>query len=313
MFKQALLISACLSLSTAAQAQDVGEVALPDLARAMLQSAYDTGDASQVSAVANATKSVFPDYAEAIDIIAARQVAELTPIEADVTTEAEAAPPKGGLFAISPWEGKFQAGASFASGNSDNTAVGVLLDAARETGKFKHNINAYFDIADSSGVQTQKRWGAAYQLDYNVSDRLYAFGRAAYDEDEFSGFDYRLFGGGGIGYYLAKGEPLNWKIEAGPGYRYSLIDDTRETSSDIALYAASETDWIIREGFLFEQDFNVTWTDPTTTFVSLTALTTALTDSISTGISFEYRYETNPPLGRENTDTVFRANLAYGF
>lgn len=310
--KRFFLATTCLCVSLSAHAQEVNQPELPDLARAMLQSAYETNDPDQVSAVANAAKSVFPEYADAIEAVSARQVAELTPPPA-ATVADEPPKPTGGLFALAPWDGKLQAGASFASGNSDNTAVGVLLDATRSSGNFRHNITGYFDIADASGVRTQKRWGAAYQLDYNFSERAYAFGRFSYDEDEFSGFDYRLFGGGGIGYYLAKGEPLNWKIEGGPGYRYSLIDDTRETNGDIAIYAASETDWIIREGFLFEQDFSVTWTDPTTTFISLTSLTTALTDSISTGISFEYRYETNPPLGRENTDTVFRANLAYGF
>ena len=82
---------------------------------------------------------------------------------------------------------------------------------------------------------------------------------------------------------------------------------------EFALYGATEIDWVIRDGLVFEQDFNATWTEPTTTFQSITALTTKLTDSLSTAISYEYRYETSPPPGRENTDTTARASLTYGF
>lgn len=239
--------------------------------------------------------------------------------------------PQGGLFAIGPWQGKAIAGVSNATGNSNNSTVGFALDATRQQGKFIHNIDAYFDIATAAApatdddpttpedesnpdsALTQKRWGAAYKLDYLVSDRLYAFGRVSYDEDQFSGFDYRLFGGAGAGYFISKSDKLTWKVEGGPGYQYSPIDDTREILQNFALYASSETDWQIRDGILFEQDFRVTWTSPTTTLQSITALTTALTENIGAGISYEIRHETNPPLGRENTDTILRANLSYGF
>ena len=70
---------------------------------------------------------------------------------------------------------------------------------------------------------------------------------------------------------------------------------------------------MITEGVTLEQDVNGTWTSPTTTIQSITSLTTALTDSISTGLSFEFRYETNPPFGRVKSDRVARASLIYGF
>ena len=92
-----------------------------------------------------------------------------------------------------------------------------------------------------------------------------------------------------------------------------VIDITRDIEKEFAVYAASETDWLIREGLKLEQDFNVTWTSPTTTFQSVTSLTTEIWGDISTGLTFEYRYETNPPLGRENTDTIAKASLIYGF
>ncbi|WDI31212.1 DUF481 domain-containing protein [Hyphococcus flavus] len=307
-------------LSSAAFAQDHQE--MPDIARAMLKVAYDSGDPADIKAVAKAVKAVFPDYESAIAADADAKLAALSPPEEDAakaqtakaTLETEQAQNKQhGVFAVSPWDGKISASGILSSGNSENAAVGVAVDAARTAGAWTHNIKGYFDLGESNNVTSQKRWGASYKLDYNFGERTYAYGRISYDEDQFSGFDYRLFGGAGLGHYLFKGEPFSWKVEGGPGYRYSPIDISREVESELALYAATEIDWLIREGLKFDQDVNVTWTSPTTTIQSVTALTTKLWGDLSTGLSFEYRYETDPPLGQENTDTIAKASLIYGF
>ena len=299
-------------LALPAAAQD--QTPIPNIAQALLDTAYETGDPAEVRAVTNAVRTVFPDYQTAIDAQSAERIAELVQVEEESSEDAAPAEPaEGPMFALKSWDGKIKAGASLASGNSDNFAAGLSIDAARTAGDWVHNFTAYIDFAESNGVTNQKRWGASYQLDYKFSERTYAYGRFSYDEDEFSGFDYRLFFGAGAGHFLYKAEELTWKIEGGPGYRISPIDDTREVERELAVYAASETDWVIRDGVVFEQDFNVTWTSPTTTFQSISALTTDITDAISTAISFEYRFETDPPLGREQTDTIARASLVYGF
>lgn len=298
--------------STAA-AEEHNEI--PDIARAMLKVAYDSGDPVEIRAVTKAVKTVFPDYEAAIAADADAKIAALEPATEEQAAEAPEAAPKQeyGLLAVSHWDGKISASGALSSGNSENAAVGVAIDAARTAGAWKHNFKGYFDLGESSGATNQKRWGASYKLDYNFGEHTYAYGRVSYDEDQFSGFDYRLFGGAGLGHYLFKGKPFSWKIEGGPGYRYSPIDISREVESELAVYAATEIDWLIREDLKFDQDVNVTWTSPTTTIQSVTALTTKLWGDLSTGLSFEYRYETDPPLGRENTDTIAKASLIYGF
>ena len=313
-----IAVAGLIVTATAASAQE--SAAIPDIAQALLDAAYETGDPGEIEAVVKAVKAVFPDYEDAITIQAVDEIAALTlqddevvEITHDETVNDVTLPEEVGVFAISPWDGKIETSALFSSGNSNNSAVGVLIDAKREGQNFVQNFDAFFNLGASEGVLNQKRWGAAYKLDYNLSDRTYAYGRFSYEEDEFSGFDYRLFSGAGLGYFLFDSDPFTWKIEGGPGYRYSPIDDTREIDQQFAVYAASETDWTIREGVLFEQDFAVTYTDATTTLQSLTSLSTKLWRSVSTGVSFEYRHETNPPAGRENTDTIAKAAVSYGF
>ncbi|MEO1136505.1 MAG: DUF481 domain-containing protein [Pseudomonadota bacterium] len=312
----------CLSVSAfvlgahAAASQEAPVI--PDIAAAMLEAAEESGNAEEIAAVARAVKAVFPDYAAAIDQSAQAMIAGLSPNEGTPEPQQTAAGDASketpqGLLAVSPWDGKISASGVLSSGNSDNAAVGVAIDAARTDGDFTHNFTAYFDLGESNNVTNQKRWGAAYQLDYNFGERTFAYGRFAYDEDEFSGFDYRLFAGAGLGHFFVKSDAVKWKLEGGPGYRYSPIDDTREVEQNFAVFAASELDWVIREGVTLEQDVNVTWSSPTTTLQSVTALTTKIWGDLSTGLSFEYRFETDPPEGRENTDTIAKASLIYGF
>lgn len=310
------IAAAVIAAAPVAEAKEPDSI--PDIAQALLDAAYETGDPDEIEAVVKAVKAVFPDYKDAIAVQAAGKAATLTSDDdlieiTDAEAEKTASPKDTGVFAISPWDGKIETSALFSSGNSNNSAVGVLIDAKREGERFVQNFDAFFNLGASEGVLNQKRWGAAYKLDYNLTDRTYAYGRFSYEEDEFSGFDYRLFAGAGLGYFLFDSDPFTWKVEGGPGYRYSPIDDTRDIDQQFALYAASETDWLIREGVLFEQDFAVTYTDITTTLQSITSLSTKLWQSISTGVSFEYRHETNPPAGRENTDTIAKAAVSYGF
>jgi len=301
------IAAACLALTPVPALAAAQEI--PDIAQAMLDVAYESNDPAEIAAVAKAVKAVFPDYADAIAAQSDAKLHALAPPE-----EAPAPPePDAGLLAMRPWDGKISASGLISSGNSENVAIGVGIDAARDAGAFTHNIEAYFDLGESNGVTNQKRWGGAYQLDYNFGARTYAFGRMSYDKDEFSGFDYRLFGGAGLGHYFVKSEPFSWKVEGGPGYRYSPLAMSDLVEKEFAAYAATEIDWLIRDGVKFEQDVNVTWTSPTTTIESVSALTTQLWGDISTGLSFEYRYETDPPFGRENTDTIAKASLIYGF
>jgi putative salt-induced outer membrane protein YdiY len=298
--------AAFLFVSASAKAE---EAPIPDVAAAMLKAAYDSGERAEIEAVAKAVKAVFPDYEKAINANVEAKLAALAP------EEPAPPPPKPvyGWRAVKPWDGKISASGVLSSGNSENAAAGVSVDAARNDGDFKHNIKGFFNLGESNNVTNQKRWGLSYKLDYNFGERTYVYGRFAYEEDQFSGFDYRLFSGAGLGHYFAKSERFSWKAEGGPGHRYSPIDDTREIEEELAVYGATELDWLIRDGVKFEQDFSATWTEPTTAFQSVTSLSTQLWGDISTGLSFEYRYETDPPPGRENTDTVAKASLIYGF
>ena len=270
---------------------------LPAGIRAMLDVAAKTDDASQVGAVAYATREVYPDHAEAIRLYSDYLRALIMPLDGDYdrlvvrykpkqdaaapkvkprTAEQSVQPaPAPKFLGLGDWTGKVGASGVISTGNSRNSAAGLLVDAKLPDGDFTHNLKMFFDYGRSKGVKTQQRWGGSYKLDYAVSEDSFAYGRFSYDEDEFSGFDYRLFAGLGAGHWLIRSEKTALSLEGGPGYQYAPIDDTRETDSHFAFYSAAKFHQVIRDGLKFEQNFDATWTEPTTTLLSNTALSTA--------------------------------------
>ena len=306
-----ILLAAAALIASPALAQEHGEA--PAMARALIDAAAKSGEAAQVTAAAAAAKQVFPDYAAAIEAYGAAIAATLAPPAPPPAPAPEKPKNPAGVAGLGAWTGNAAASAVVANGNSETLAVGLSLKARKEGEQLAHNVEGNIDLGRSSGVQNLKRWGLAYQLDYKFSDRTYGFGRLSFEEDQFSGYDYRLFAGAGLGHFLAKSEEFTWRIDGGPGYQYSPVDDTREIEKEFAFYAGTDLEWRLREGVTFTQSGKVVWTEPTTTFVSISSLNTALTSTLSAGLAFEWRHETEPPLGRVKTDTILRATLGYGF
>ena len=67
------------------------------------------------------------------------------------------------------------------------------------------------------------------------------------------------------------------------------------------------------ENVNFTNDTSVVYADTSTQIGNITALTASLTNALSARISFEVRHDTDPVDGFEDTDTISRVSLVYGF
>ncbi|WP_306250599.1 YdiY family protein [Parvularcula sp. IMCC14364] len=221
----------------------------------------------------------------------------------------------------SEWEGSVEFSAANATGNSETTNLGLGLVAKRKVGRFLNTITSAANFAESESLETQNNWLVAYQVDFDLDDRTYAYGRAQYEEDQFSGFDNRLFLGAGLGRFLIEQEGKVWKVEGGPGYRLSTIETPAppvpagfdEEESEFALYASSDFDMTIREGVDLTHDLASTYTQSNTTVTTTVGLVTQLTNALSSKLSYQVDYETDPPVGREDTDTLLKASVLFTY
>ncbi len=220
------------------------------------------------------------------------------------------------------WTGEGAFNAGLTTGNTETTDLGLGLKLAREAGLWTTNLEASADFGETDGVQTRNRFFLGGQLDRVLSEKLYAFGRLSYEQDEFSGFDSRIFLGGGLGYVAIDSESTKWTLEGGPGYRIDelaaefnggLLVTPATTEESFAVRGASNFSHALNDKVNFTNDTTVTWADVSTQITNSAAITAQLTDRISGRVSFDVRHDTNPPLGFEETDTATKVGIVYAF
>ncbi|MEL6364383.1 MAG: DUF481 domain-containing protein [Pseudomonadota bacterium] len=281
--------------------------------RPVLDAALAGGDKAETDAVVKTLQAAYPEDAAAI--------AAAVPVPPP--------PPEYGFFDLEGWDGEVELSYNQANGNSENNAFGGLANATNEIGRYLHTFNAYLDIGGADGERTQERFGGFYKIDITISDRVYAYNKLEYEDDRFSGFAYRVFYGAGAGYFVYDNDRTVWQLEAGPGVRYSSIQQTPDTdptsptfgqqipledsSTDFAAYASSDFTMQLSEAVNVLNDSDVTYTDTTTTLTTRLAIDTKLNGRLRLRTSARVRFETDPPEGREDTDTVVRASLLFTF
>lgn len=213
-----------------------------------------------------------------------------------------------------------------ATGNTENLTLILRGKLEVDKGAIEHQFDSAARYAESAprGLdereQTQEAFFASYQLDADLSDKLFSFARTRYDYDAFSGFEHRVFAGGGLGYRFAESDTLNWTVSGGPGLRWTQVeepeplpDDFDRMVTEFSAYGASELAWDINDAVSFEHDGRVTYTDTSTTFESEAALKSKLTESLSARLSYRIQHETEPPVNRQPTDTLLTAGIVLGF
>lgn len=226
------------------------------------------------------------------------------------------------------WDGQVVFNASLATGNTENTVLGARFDIARQFGQVTHAFEAGGDytetlkrIGDTEDRQvTQNRWFTQYRVEVQTGDSSFVYGRARYGEDQFSGFDRQGFLGAGIGHTLVKNDKTRLTILVGPGYQYlerarpeTPGPDFERREGTAAVFIGQTFRRVIRENVTFEQSIDATVSDRNMQVNSNMDLRTKLTKSISTRINYAVIHNSDPPDGREQTDTRLSASIGYEF
>jgi hypothetical protein len=143
------------------------------------------------------------------------------------------------------WSGEVSAGATFQSGNTNQTDGSGTFELAREDaftrGKLKYN-GAYGKIGGDENTNNHR---AQLKLDWFVSPRFYLIPLwlEGY-KDEPQNIEWRLTPAKGAGYTLVDLPRFTWDVEAGVGYQYILYSeasagDTRTDTQAAAIFATA--------------------------------------------------------------------------
>ena len=223
------------------------------------------------------------------------------------------------------WTGEGSVSAGVTTGNTETTDLGLGIGLARDIGLWKTSVEASADFGETDSVTTRNRYFLAGQLDRQISDRLFGFGRVSWEQDAFSGFDSRGFLGGGLGFHVHDTDKASWTISGGPGIKFDevkriITTDANgaaliipaESLTSFSLIGTSDYSYAFNDNVSLSNRTDVIYAETSTQIINGLALTAALSDALSARISLDVRHDTNPPIGFVDTDTATRVSLVYG-
>lgn len=211
-----------------------------------------------------------------------------------------------------PWSGKAGLGYLATSGNSDNTSLNAMFRLAYDLNSWHHQFGAQAVGSVTNDVTTAERYQASVKSKYDFTEHDYIFGLVSWEKDRFSGYREQTSETIGYGRRLLNSDTQILNLELGVGAKQAdLADGSRETGTIGRLGA--DYLWKFSEFGEFTQLLAVESGSGNTYIESVTAISARLLESLSLGISYTIKNNSDVPAGLEKTDTFTAVNLEYSF
>ncbi|MEP3226394.1 MAG: DUF481 domain-containing protein [Parasphingorhabdus sp.] len=294
--------------------------ALPEPVKAMIDAAIANGKKEEVASIIKFAKLSNPDEIDELDAIQSAYNAKQTQLAAEEKRAKMEAP------FFENWTGEGELGGFRNTGNSSTVGLSGGIRLLKDAVKWRLKFRARADYQRSNGVTNREQYAAAIEPEYKINDRLFTYGLAQFDRDAFQGFSARYTVSGGIGYSVLKEKHINLDLKAGPAWRLTEFSDGGSDSS-LAGLIGLDLGWTIAKNLKLSQgagatlasdassltSANVIFSSGNNTLTTTTALDAKINGKLSARFSYAVEHETNPPDGREKTDTLSRATLVYDF
>jgi len=168
---------------------------------------------------------------------------ETTPAPAPAP-EPEAEPEPTGFFA--GWSSRLEIGFNLRTGNTESADGRLKFASEKETQRDRWKADASYYIGLNNGQKTDHEATAGLLKDWLIPDsRWFWWAKGRGDYDEFESWDYRLSGGGGLGYHLIQEEKFTVDLRAGMGLSREFGSEDEDIHPEAQL--GIEGEWKIDE------------------------------------------------------------------
>ena len=178
----------------------------------------------------------------------------------------------------------------------------------------------YFQAKHSreNGADSEKEFLGGGKLEVDVSKRLFMWGRAEFENDEFEDVKLRSTATGGLGYFIIREKGQEWKFRAGGGFRHESFwsgGNEGEVIGELAEdYMKEVSEWLLfthnityNPSFEEVRDYRLTMTN-----AAEIPLTKKKDWKIRLGMENRYTAVPSPTVDRRMETTYF-ANLVWEF
>ena len=236
---------------------------------------------------------------------------------------------------------------SGSSGNSEDqdlTAAGRIRYGGaviNQTLGFGLTFSEGTDPETGESFTSEEETFLVYEANRYFTDSLYAFGLGYYRNDDFDTLQQDAFLGGGLGYRIVNTPQFAWRVQAGPGVRWSegqddldvlnLDADSVEVDGDelnftgtdlgpgeeeteLAGIVSSRFFYVLSDTIAISNDTDVVYSDSAGTLIQNDlGVNFGLSDRFSTRVGYRTDYNSEPLPGLDNTDNRLTVALVFGF
>jgi putative salt-induced outer membrane protein YdiY len=141
------------------------------------------------------------------------------------------------------WSGNYDLNFSASFATDDNLALGTAFGLRRERGPSRLRLGGRYRLSmqkldGESRETTQNDVYGELRQEYDLTDRLFAFGQADAEYDQIEELTIRTVPTAGLGYALYKSETTRVSVEAGGGYVYQRFFGGDTTQYPTAAFGA---------------------------------------------------------------------------
>ncbi len=213
---------------------------------------------------------------------------------------------------FSSWQGNVELGFVNTTGNTETETINAKAKVQFEQQSWRHTLTYESLTSSDHGITTAERYVLNGQSDYKFSEHNYFFMMLNYEDDSFSGYDYRISETLGYGRRVVAEPKLILDLEIGPGARQSKLA-AGGSDNEVILRGAAKLVWKLSETSSLTENLSIDVGENSTITKSVTALTAQINRSLATKITYTIKNTSEVPAGVEKTDTETAVTLVYSF
>ena len=218
----------------------------------------------------------------------------------------------------SVWKGDVQFGYVMSSGNTESTNLNSKFNIEHTYADWNQLMSLVAFSSSDNSQTTAERYKLEYQANKKYKDSSYLFVNTTYEDDRFSGFDYRSTLTAGYGMKIYSENNMTLDTEAGVGLRQSKLSADPVTGdspsdSEAMVRLAAKYHWKMEENRSLISDLTIEVGEETTISNFEVGFVTMIAGDLSLKASYAARYTSEVPVDKENLDTITSINLLYAF
>ena len=214
---------------------------------------------------------------------------------------------------VPAWKADAELGLLVTNGNTKTKNITAKAKVVNNRDRWRHTLTAEVLNSSEDSSTTAERYFLSGKSDYKLTEKSYAFGLLSYENDRFSGYDYRISETLGYGRNIIQRDTLTLDLEAGLGSRQSKVSTTGGKENEGLVHLGGGLNWKLSGTSTFSENLSSDIGEKAAITKSVTSLKTQIVGNLASNISYTAKYTSHVPAGFTKLDTETAVTLVYSY